>query len=441
MHAFDTDCDRSPCVRSRNHLLATRRRSRARAPPPNSMLRCKVVGAVPLLFDPCREALSNLSAAHGSLDDALPADLSAHLFDSDLLDALRHHTCTHAPSLPAQKLVHIIDAPIYASFVVARVGMLGGIPGHVERMERLRAVLARLLSSSEDGDTLLVMPYWNVAAALTPGLLKLFCHRRDVILGTIESRIPDMMISIKTNAIGCFRRTVTLPYRAHFLADQRAVVEDGAQAPRRHIGLMFHGSPVNDKGRQRHDRSNLHALENEGALRETQFDIKLSKSVGLATTQNENLVTIMHNTIDAYRNSSICLVPEGDTVTSRRLFDVLATGCVPLILRTHIDRFLLDLPFPKSVLWHAGLQGYRGATQLRSQILFFSLWPTELNATAAWLQHILGDKQTLDSMRAAGQLAFRNWLSYRHNVSGVADALVTELADMVQWKVSGDATT
>ena len=36
----------------------------------------------------------------------------------------------------------------------------------------------------------------------------------------------------------------------------------------------------------------------------------------------------------SYRQASICLVPAGDVITSRRLFDALSAGCVPLLLRS-----------------------------------------------------------------------------------------------------------
>ena len=36
----------------------------------------------------------------------------------------------------------------------------------------------------------------------------------------------------------------------------------------------------------------------------------------------------------AYRAASICMVPAGDVLSSRRLFDALSAACVPLLLRS-----------------------------------------------------------------------------------------------------------
>lgn len=55
----------------------------------------------------------------------------------------------------------------------------------------------------------------------------------------------------------------------------------------------------------------------------------------------------------AMLDSRLCLVPRGDTLTSRRLFDALAAGCVPVIVpeAATANAMAAELPFPRSVPW------------------------------------------------------------------------------------------
>ncbi|KAI8806391.1 hypothetical protein BJ742DRAFT_816702 [Cladochytrium replicatum] len=50
--------------------------------------------------------------------------------------------------------------------------------------------------------------------------------------------------------------------------------------------------------------------------------------------------------------SRFCLHVRGDTSTSRRLFDAVAAGCIPIIIANDIDNHLpfpLDVPYPAFV--------------------------------------------------------------------------------------------
>ena len=61
----------------------------------------------------------------------------------------------------------------------------------------------------------------------------------------------------------------------------------------------------------------------------------------------------MQHTARAMRDSLFCVVPAGDTLTSRRLFDALAAGCVPLILRPSAWQLTQHLPFPHTIRWES----------------------------------------------------------------------------------------
>jgi len=69
---------------------------------------------------------------------------------------------------------------------------------------------------------------------------------------------------------------------------------------------------------------------------------------------------IVYNKIDFYNqsteniehmlNAKFCLVPAGDTPTSRRLFDAIATGCIPIYLGFY-EKLIPELPFHRSINW------------------------------------------------------------------------------------------
>jgi hypothetical protein len=45
------------------------------------------------------------------------------------------------------------------------------------------------------------------------------------------------------------------------------------------------------------------------------------------------------------RRSAVCLAPQGDAITSGRMFEAIATGCLPVVLAPHAA-LSMDLPFP-----------------------------------------------------------------------------------------------
>merc|ERR1719326_813192 len=59
---------------------------------------------------------------------------------------------------------------------------------------------------------------------------------------------------------------------------------------------------------------------------------------------------VVEFTTAAYKNSKFCLVVEGSTPTSRRLFDSLAAGCVPIMIGGE-EGIKRNLPFQKTIDW------------------------------------------------------------------------------------------
>ena len=59
---------------------------------------------------------------------------------------------------------------------------------------------------------------------------------------------------------------------------------------------------------------------------------------------------LVARTTELLLRSHHCAVPEGDTCTSRRVFDALAAGCAPLMMGD-VACILENLPFPHVVDW------------------------------------------------------------------------------------------
>ena len=122
-------------------------------------------------------------------------------------------------------------------------------------------------------------------------------------------------------------------------------------------------------------------------------------------------------TLTGYTNSKLCLIPAGDTPTSRRLFDAMAAGCVPLLLTPYED-IKPNLPFPTVIDWpRTALFGGGLSCSLKDN----------LNGTIRWIQRLLGpkNKQKLECMGRRAQRTFALYLSLRDE--GVVTGLLNEL--------------
>ena len=124
-----------------------------------------------------------------------------------------------------------------------------------------------------------------------------------------------------------------------------------------------------------------------------------------------------YSTMRQYLDSQLCFAPASDAPTSRRLFDAMAAGCVPVI-GAPVDDVAPNLPFRASVDW--------ASTVLWSGPMSCSLLH-HANETAAWLAELLAPHNApkLECMRRKTRNAYRRHLSYRGN--GVVTALLREL--------------
>ena len=118
-----------------------------------------------------------------------------------------------------------------------------------------------------------------------------------------------------------------------------------------------------------------------------------------------------------YRESKLCPVPAGDTPTSRRLFDAMAGGCIPILFTPFAD-IAPNLPFPKSLNWKK-LALFGGG--LTCSIVEHS------KETVAWLKALLepARAEKLNCLSKRVRTAYRKHLSLRGQ--GAVSALLLEL--------------
>ena len=122
-------------------------------------------------------------------------------------------------------------------------------------------------------------------------------------------------------------------------------------------------------------------------------------------------------TLEAYLSSKLCLAPAGDTPTSRRLFDSMAAGCLPVLMAPTED-IMPNLPFPKAINWpQTVLFGGGLSCSLRDNA----------DATIRWLQSLLKpeNEKKLQCMARRAQKVFLKYLTLRDE--GVVSALLNEI--------------
>jgi len=137
-------------------------------------------------------------------------------------------------------------------------------------------------------------------------------------------------------------------------------------------------------------------------------------------------------TARAMLNASFCYAPQGDIMTSRRLFDAMAAGCVPVVVKAignSIKEALLgNLPFYHSVDWRqVGLfLAPRGTS--RSEL---PGTPHKNSACrreeSAWLYRQYSNEPLVHRLRHNAQASFEATMDIEYNPAGVVNAILQEL--------------
>lgn len=188
-------------------------------------------------------------------------------------------------------------------------------------------------------------------------------------------------------------------------------------------GFMFHG------GLGRFDFGNRQRMTTVmSRMRKLRPELNVDVRIGEFSRGNQTALVrafdpeAYRRSGGAYQSASICLVPAGDVITSRRLFDALSAGCVPLLLRSwylltkNRQTFYTALPFPSLIDWQnitlRLVPAYSSSACIDADVRWLAAWHA----------------RPLDAMRRRGHRVFRRHMDYRANPAGVASALLLELA-------------
>merc|ERR1719310_787386 len=113
--------------------------------------------------------------------------------------------------------------------------------------------------------------------------------------------------------------------------------------------------------------------------------------------------TIVQASTAAYLNTKFCLVVEGSTPTSRRLFDSLASGCVPILIGGE-EGIKRNLAFQKTIDW-SKLIYYGGNLDCVG---------ANYEGTTVFLKEFLQKpEEEMENIRAHGLKLFTEALSYK----------------------------
>lgn len=331
-------------------------------------------------FGDVRTAIHKLSAGR-QLQDVLPYLYAQHLVDVPLVDALSHHPQRSSSWSSAEW--HIIAATPLASEVIQHLGLLNGVQGHTARMNGLVHCLSQIRQRQRTSRTelklLLLLPgdaLWNsLPHSLLHMLLSMHKETRrvggslskayTVVLGVQDRSFVRIQKQLMRPWATLFNQSVVLPYIATPLLAQHAhtcASTRGAHAQYKEAttlrchnarsGFMFHGSNTRfDFGAraasihmsqflnasmslQAHNLGDSTLATNGSAINGTTLPTLSMDGSGIESPAHAKEQQVNTASATAMTTTSICFVPGGDTVTSRRLFDALAAGCVPVLVNS-----------------------------------------------------------------------------------------------------------
>jgi len=146
------------------------------------------------------------------------------------------------------------------------------------------------------------------------------------------------LLKVNRQVARLYANSVPIPYLA-----RRPLLEHACTAShpdvRNRSGLMFHGDTGRyDNGVRGAVRDVLSWTPNSSYV--STYGLRHSAEA-LRKQHDASLVQM--------RRSRFCMVPSGDVPSSGRLFEAMAAGCLPILVRPDAQTF--DLPFPGLIDW------------------------------------------------------------------------------------------
>jgi hypothetical protein len=428
-------------------------------------------------------------------DNHVLPDVAEHLTGLAALRAFRIH--------PA-RVYSLADADVK---VVGQVGALslaasdlGGSPcgdkhDHELRMDKLARALLAMPEYQATGGVDFVTASTSFEPLKTLGKPLRDALRTCSLTGDLDFQQQKSLVA----------NAVVIPYTPHYLLERSAagVVDAPTRTSPAPVTHMFHGNMKRTHaGRFRQILPHLAKLWPLSDVENSHFENWKKEYIGKqkrkltgqeTNKQTMNAATRLNGSILALPTpalefnfsctskacitaltllrSKMCLVPAGDTATSRRLFDALAAGCVPVVFAHHRD-IIANLPFPNVIDW-ASIAIFAGSLECiaaKSCVSKSAVTGDELdscaeeqgmacrsngacmfddasrrgidwtnisltdNRTADWLEAIASSvdgNAALECMSMRGRETFRTYLSYR--TGGFVTGLLHELEARFIW--------
>lgn len=380
--------------------------------------------------------LRSLGATSSNLDDfVFPID-AEHSTDWRLIQLLRDHDARTTSQKDAT--FHIVGAAINTAYVTYQAQTSGLLKETcVSDLQAIRDKISTALLSDEEFQRrpehfVFIDTDWRVNRAFGQ-VAEIAANHQSIILAA-DSQIAENFAHMT--------RSFTIPYKTHY------VLEDAAHEPPKAAALAFqalHSATIPGVD-HRFDDVNTATMFKEllaarrrerprpvyldggerdvpfmfagnivrrnngasrGVLKELTSDIAgaVVADVDFKNYTASEFATLSRMTARTMLESLFCFVPEGDTPSSRRLFDALAAGCVPVIF-AEINSIGPNLPFRRSIDW--------------SQIAIFAgslkCSETRSGAMKLWMESLLNETEEtvmqIEQMRSRGREAYRILLSY-----------------------------
>ena len=390
------------------------------------------------------DVLSALQArmAGQPMDLALPVGEAQYLSDIPIMAALERHPLRTWDADAAD--MHVIGALPFASHVLALVS--GEVVAHRRRMSALTAALVALPPFIGRKKPFLLLHCSPSARAMGEPLMNALGSGNLIVASCDPFHARDFKKPHPQNFAYAYRRGVTIPFSPHSLAyDDDGVINCSSGANRSggdvrkcgggggvhgaRSGLMFHG------GLGRYDsglRDTMLLL-----LRKVRGSVPVDTQTGEMTRGSNRSAYSRDSyarTARSYRAASMCMVPAGDVPSSRRLFDAMSAGCVPVLVRSlHVmsyqrQTFTTSLPFPLSIDWRT-VSLWLGPSLKWVHLEKFGASPDDcLHKTKIWLLKWHSQNTAeLETTRRNARTVFREFLDVDHNPEGIVWALLREI--------------
>lgn len=382
-------------------------------------------------------------------DLRVAANRAEHFTGIAALEAFRAHPARTVNMEEAD--VFVVGVPVYISFLA---GLLRHCTQgrhcnttHQQRMDRLSVAITThpMYKRYYGHDFLLVLTALNSLEVLkgtnNTGISQLTGWRTGVDKDCIRNYAGPPPLDESNKPISGASQNapmLTIPYRAHFRLENEAKRYYKEQArcfvdESRPVSYFFQGNF------NRRNQGRFRVLLKEMA--KTAWPNAVVKESYFANLKSRNSISILrwnevqNKTVDTMLKSKFCLVPEGDTPSSRRLFEALAAGCIPVMFG-QLDEIMSNLPFLNAIDWasiaiFAGSLSCIGGVSLenfthnRNKAIDLTELPSLGDATARYFAAASHNYSDLRCMQARGRHAFVTRLSYA--TGGFVTGLLSEI--------------